>query len=94
MAYVRDNHYVVVVDLETTLCFPRAGNPASQGCEIPCGEKPFNTIWREFRREQLISMLMNITLCACARSNVWHGNILGVKSKDQENSGSPCGLGP
>ena len=27
-------------------------------------------------------------------ANVWHGNFLGVRSKVQENTGSPCGLGP
>ena len=31
---------------------------------------------------------------ACLRSRIWRGNMSGVKNKNQESTGSHCGLGP
>ena len=102
VATMRDDHHAVVVDLEMMLCLPRAGNwhrKAAKHCPLltrsPVRREAFQQdLERESRWEQLTSMMMNTTLCACERSRIWHRNTSGVKSRGRENTGLLCGPGP
>ena len=86
VATVRDDHCAVVVDLETMLCLPRAGNGHRRAAKH-CHPLMRNLVRREvfqqdlFRWEQLASMLMNTTLCACGRSRIWRRNYFGCQTQ-------------
>ena len=88
VATVRDDHYAVVVDLETMWCFPRVGSRHRKAKH--CTLRMRNPVCREAFQHDLERIPMGTADIHVDEHHVWHGNILGVKSKDQENTASPC----